>query len=157
MIGTENEILRKEVEQLKAEIAGMKSILSKHGLLEDVEEKVTIHPKLTDLERKISKVLMDFQITSNLKGYRYLKNAITMAFSKSEVTNTTTVMYPEIADKYDTTPTRVERAIRHAIEKSWNNSSHQDFDLFDKKPTNSQFIAMISERLWLDLEDDESA
>lgn len=107
----------------------------------------------------ISKMLHDLGIPSNMKGYQYLREAILMVYSDPSLVGAVTrVLYPRIGDKFNTTVTRVERAIRHAIEVSWNRG---DWDLMEEifghsvdidkaKPTNSEFIVTIADKLKLD-------
>ncbi len=111
-----------------------------------------------DLETQITKVIHRIGVPAHIKGYRYLRTAIMMAVEDREIINTVTkVLYPTVAERYDTTPSRVERAIRHAIEVAWDRG---DIDVLNSyfgytiqnsrgKPTNSEFIAMISDNLRL--------
>lgn len=108
---------------------------------------------------KVSKLLHDLGMPSHIKGYQYIRDAIIMMQEDaSYLGGITKNLYPEIAKKYGTTPSRVERAIRHAIEVSW---TRGDYDLMDEifghsvdfdraKPTNSEFLATISDRVHLD-------
>ena len=96
---------------------------------------------------------------SHIKGYQYIRDAIIMIYNNSSyIGGITKQLYPDIAKKFDTTPSRVERAIRHAIEVSW---SRGDYDLMDEifghsvdfdraKPTNSEFLATLADKLNLD-------
>ncbi|MBE6149513.1 MAG: sporulation transcription factor Spo0A [Firmicutes bacterium] len=113
----------------------------------------------SNLQVSISKILHDLGIPSHIKGYQFLRDAVGMVFEKPEmIGGITKELYPELAHKYDTTVSRVERAIRHAVEISWNRG---DIDLMDKifghsvdidraKPTNSEFIVTIADKLRLD-------
>lgn len=119
--------------------------------------------KLNDQEREvhiaISKILHQLGIPSHIKGYNYIRESVFLFYKNSDsYGGITKEIYPEVALKYSTTASRVERAIRHAIEVSWNRG---DYDLmeelfgnsvaFDKaKPTNSEFIASIADRLRYD-------
>ena len=114
--------------------------------------------KNIELEKKISKVLHNLGIPSHIKGYIYIRESIKLMYESSElVGGITKEIYPEIAKKYDSTISRVERAIRHAIEISWNRGDYDvmeeifgnsvDFDR--SKPTNSEFIATIADHLRL--------
>lgn len=114
--------------------------------------------KETDLslEIKVKDILHRLGIPAHIIGYPYLTDAIVLAVrDKNNLNKITHVLYPEVANKYGTTPSRVERAIRHAIETAWNRG---DVDILievfgntisiDKgKPTNSEFIALISDRI----------
>lgn len=109
---------------------------------------------MENTEVKISKLFKELGITPAILGHRYLKEAITMVIADETVLHgVTKILYPEIAKKFDTTASRVERAIRHAIEKSALNAN---IDLFEEifgytisvnkgKPTNSEFIASVAE------------
>ena len=123
--------------------------------LEDVREEV----KARDLERQVTAIIHEIGVPAHIKGYQYLREAITLAVADMEVINAVTkVLYPAVAKKFGTTASRVERAIRHAIEVAWDRG---DLDTLQKyfgytvsnakgKPTNSEFIAMIADRISLD-------
>ena len=105
-----------------------------------------------DLERRIFKFQTQLGIRSNIKGYNYIKTAITLAYNDSTILESVTKrLYPDIAKIYNTTASRVERAIRHAIETAWMNGNVDVInDIFgysvcaDKaKPTNSEFIEHV--------------
>ena len=110
------------------------------------------------LNEKVSKLLHDLGMPSHIKGYQYIRDAIIMMYNDSSyIGGITKQLYPSIAEKYDTTPSRVERAIRHAIEVSW---SRGDYDLMDEifghsvdfdraKPTNSEFLATLADKITL--------
>lgn len=111
-----------------------------------------------NLEAEVSSIIHEIGVPAHIKGYKYLREAISMAVVDMDVINAVTkVLYPEVAQRYNTTPSRVERAIRHAIELAWERG---DLDILQKyfgytvsnskgKPTNSEFIAMIADRLVL--------
>ncbi len=111
------------------------------------------------IELSITNILHSLGVPSHIKGYQYIRDSIYLMYKKpSLVGGITKELYPEIANRYETTASRVERAIRHAIEISWNRG---DYDLmeeifghsvdYDKaKPTNSEFIATIADKLRLD-------
>ena len=107
-------------------------------------------------QRKITKILHVLGVPSHIKGYIYIRESINIMYNSPEmVGGITKEIYPEIAKKFNTTPSRVERAIRHAIEISWNRGDYDTMDEifghsvdFDKsKPTNSEFIATIADHL----------
>ncbi|MDD4706113.1 MAG: sporulation transcription factor Spo0A [Bacilli bacterium] len=112
-----------------------------------------------DLKQAITNLLHSLGIPSHIKGYMYIRDGISLMYNKpSMIGAITKELYPEIADKYDTTTSRVERAIRHAIEVSW---SRGDYDLMEDifghsvdydraKPTNSEFIATLADKLRLE-------
>ncbi len=113
-----------------------------------------------DLEIYITEVMLDIGVPAHLKGYYYLRDAIMMAEKDAEVvTSITKLMYPVIAKRYKTTDQKVERAIRNAIEISWNRGNAQTFSrLFGyspqegkPRPTNSEYIARVADRIRLDI------
>ena len=113
----------------------------------------------SNLQVSITKILHELGIPSHIKGYQYIREGIGIVFENPDtIGGITKELYPELADKYDTTVSRVERAIRHAIEVSWNRG---DWDLMEEifghsvdidkaKPTNSEFIVTIADKLRLD-------
>lgn len=113
------------------------------------------------LETEVTSVIHEIGIPAHIKGYQYLRDAIIMAITDMDILNSITKqLYPNIAKNYNTTPSRVERAIRHAIEVAW---SRGKMDTIDKlfgytvnngkgKPTNSEFIALIADRLRLEMQ-----
>ena len=111
-----------------------------------------------DLETQVTKVIHQIGVPAHIKGYQYLRTAILMVISDKDVINAVTkVLYPTVARQYQTTSSRVERAIRHAIEVAWDRGDVDTLNSFfgytiqtDKgKPTNSEFIAMIADNLRL--------
>ena len=111
------------------------------------------------LETDITKMLHELGIPAHIKGYQYLRDAISMVVRDREMMEAVTkILYPEIAKKNYTSPSRVERAIRHAIEVAWGRGSLEVIDeLFGYtistgkgKPTNSEFIALIADKICLD-------
>lgn len=113
-----------------------------------------------DLETKVTNILHEIGVPAHIRGYHYMREAIIMAINDIDVLNyITKELYPAIAKKCNTTPSRVERAIRHAIEVAWSRGKVDAIDaLFGYtvnnhkgKPTNSEFIALIADRLRLEL------
>ncbi len=114
----------------------------------------------SDLEVMITDIIHQIGVPAHIKGYHYLREAIMLSIKNSEIINSVTkLLYPTVAKKYSTTSSRVERAIRHAIEVAWDRG---DIDVLNGyfgytiqnergKPTNSEFIAMISDKLRLKL------
>lgn len=112
----------------------------------------------SDIETQVTKIIHQIGVPAHIKGYQYLRTAILLAFRDSDIINSVTKMlYPSVAKKYATTTSRVERAIRHAIEVAWDRG---DIDTLNSyfgytiqnnrgKPTNSEFIAMIADNLRL--------
>ena len=117
-----------------------------------------------NLEALVTNIIHEVGVPAHIKGYQYLREAIMMVIKDTDVINQITKqLYPEIADKYHTTPSRVERAIRHAIEVSWNRG---DIELMEEvfghsvdydraKPTNSEFIVTLSDKLRLEFSKDK--
>ena len=112
------------------------------------------------IELRVTQILHEIGVPAHIKGYHYLRDSIMMSVEKPEIINAVTKqLYPSVAKKYQTTSSRVERAIRHAIEVAWDRG---DVDVLNSyfgytihndrgKPTNSEFIAMISDRLRLQI------
>ena len=110
------------------------------------------------LEIIVTEIIHDIGIPAHIKGYHYLRDAIIVSVRQgNEINSVTKILYPTIAKKHQTTPSRVERAIRHAIEVAWNRGNTDTLnDLFGYtincgkgKPTNSEFIALISDKIRL--------
>lgn len=111
-----------------------------------------------DLEKDVTDMIHEIGVPAHIKGYQYLREAIMMSVEDNEMLSSITkVLYPSIAKKYQTTPSRVERAIRHAIEVAWSRGRMETLDaLFGYtintgkgKPTNSEFIALIADKIRL--------
>ncbi len=136
------------------------------GFMEYSQEMLTVDSTTSSevmqkiqLEKEITDILHEIGIPAHIKGYMYLRTAIIETYMNVEfLGQITKVLYPEIARKYKTTSSRVERAIRHAIEVAWNRGNIDAIDdIFaytisasKAKPTNSEFIAMIADKLRLD-------
>jgi len=113
-----------------------------------------------NLENRVTKMLHSLGVPSHIKGYQYIRESVMLMYSNPFIIGgITKELYPAVADKYNTTASRVERAIRHAIEVSWNRG---DYDYMEElfgnsvdydraKPTNSEFIATVADKLRLDL------
>lgn len=118
------------------------------------------------IETLVTNIIHEIGVPAHIKGYQYLREAIIIAVNDMDVINAITkVLYPEVAKTFGTTPSRVERAIRHAIEVAWDRG---DLDTLQKffgytvsntkgKPTNSEFIALIADKLQLQLKSAEAA
>ena len=124
---------------------------------EDTTQDIVSREK--ELENHVTNMLHEIGIPAHIKGYHYLRDAIIMAVDDMDVLNAITkVLYPTVAKKYQTTSSRVERAIRHAIEVAWNRGKLDTLDeLFGYtvstgkgKPTNSEFIALIADTIQLE-------
>lgn len=110
------------------------------------------------LERQITEVIHEIGIPAHIKGYQYVREAILIAVQDMDVINAVTkVLYPEVAHRFSSTPSRVERAVRHAIEVAWDRGDLETLQKYfgytvnsaKGKPTNSEFIAMIADRIRL--------
>ncbi|MDD2238593.1 MAG: sporulation transcription factor Spo0A [Bacilli bacterium] len=133
--------------------------LEKHIINSVINTSTELTIANQDLKQAITNLLHSLGIPSHIKGYMYIRDGISLMYNKpSMIGAITKELYPEIADKYDTTTSRVERAIRHAIEVSW---TRGDYDLMEDifghsvdydraKPTNSEFIATLADKLRLE-------
>lgn len=108
--------------------------------------------------RRFTDIIHEIGVPAHIKGYQYLREAIILTIGDMDMINAVTkVLYPEVAKKFNTTPSRVERAIRHAIEVAWDRGDIETLQNFFSytvsnikgKPTNSEFIAMIADCLSL--------
>jgi len=111
-----------------------------------------------DLEKEVTDMIHDIGVPAHIKGYQYLRDAIVMSVKDPlMISAITKILYPTIAKNFQTTPSRVERAIRHAIEVAWSRGKMETLEgLFGYtintgkgKPTNSEFIALISDKIRL--------
>ncbi len=116
------------------------------------------HEVIHDLEQDVTNMIHEIGVPAHIKGYQYLREAIMMSVEDSAmISSITKILYPTIAKRFQTTPSRVERAIRHAIEVAWSRGRMETLDaLFGYtidtgkgKPTNSEFIALIADRIRL--------
>lgn len=112
-----------------------------------------------NLQISITKILHELGIPSHIKGYQYIREGISIIYTKPQkIGGITKELYPELANKFETTTSRVERAIRHAIEVSWNRGNWDlmeeifghSVDIDKAKPTNSEFIVTIADKLRLE-------
>ncbi|MBR2967975.1 MAG: sporulation transcription factor Spo0A [Clostridia bacterium] len=111
------------------------------------------------LEERITKIFISVGIPPHIKGYQYLREAIKLSIEDPDIINSITKkLYPGVAAKFDTSPSKVERAIRHAIEVGWNRGKIENINsLFgvrvysqNEKPTNGEFIALVADKLLLE-------
>lgn len=111
-----------------------------------------------ELEVEITNIIHEIGVPAHIKGYQYIRDAILMCINDADMINSITkILYPEISKKYQTTPSRVERAIRHSIEVAWNRGNPDVIEEYfgytvsdgKGKPTNSEFIALIADKLRL--------
>ena len=160
-----SDIIRKVSEQ------GVKYYLLKPFELTELEKRILEVSKLEhqgnksiniykhNLQVSITSILHELGVPSHIKGYQYIRESIMIVYDRPEIIGgITKELYPEVAKKYDTTVSRVERAIRHAIEVSWNRGSWDlmedifghSIDIDKAKPTNSEFIVTIADKLKLE-------
>lgn len=125
----------------------------------DTQESKTINLYHSNLQISITKMLHELGMPSHIKGYQYIREGITMIYNDPNIIGgITKELYPELASKFDTTVSRVERAIRHAIEVSWNRGNWDymeelfghSVDIDKAKPTNSEFIVTVADKLRLE-------
>ncbi len=118
------------------------------------------------IEALVTSIIHEIGVPAHIKGYQYLREAIIIAVNDMDVINAITkVLYPQVAKTFQTTPSRVERAIRHAIEVAWDRGDLDTLQRFfgytvsntKGKPTNSEFIALIADKLQLQLKNAEAA
>ncbi|MCC8128917.1 MAG: sporulation transcription factor Spo0A [Clostridiales bacterium] len=124
-----------------------------------LRNSATVTPKAyQNMETLVTSIIHEIGVPAHIKGYQYLREAILIAVDDMDVINAVTkVLYPEVAKRYGTTASRVERAIRHAIEVAWDRGDLETLQKYfgytvsnaKGKPTNSEFIAMIADRLQL--------
>lgn len=120
----------------------------------------TVSQAAANIEEMVTSVIHEIGVPAHIKGYQYLREAIMIAVKDMDVINAITkVLYPQVAKTFATTPSRVERAIRHAIEVAWDRGDLETLQTFfgytvsntKGKPTNSEFIALIADRLQLQM------
>jgi two-component system response regulator (stage 0 sporulation protein A) len=133
------------------------------GITKERAKAPAIKPAATDnrtpdIETQVTKIIHQIGVPAHIKGYQYLRTAILLTVNDSDIINSVTkILYPSVAKKYQTTTSRVERAIRHAIEVAWDRgdvdtlNSYFGYTIQNNrgKPTNSEFIAMIADNLRL--------
>ena len=124
------------------------------------------HTDKISIETLVTGIIHEIGVPAHIKGYQYLREAIIIAVNDMDVINAITkVLYPQVAKTFQTTPSRVERAIRHAIEVAWDRGDLDTLQRFfgytvsntKGKPTNSEFIALIADKLSLQLKSSEVA
>ena len=127
---------------------------------EQTQSKTFFNAKANNqLEEKITNIFITVGIPAHIKGYQFLREAIKLAIANPEIINSITKkLYPTIAEKYDTSASKVERAIRHAIEVAWNRGKIENINnLFgikvyssNEKPTNGEFIALVADKMLIE-------
>jgi two-component system response regulator (stage 0 sporulation protein A) len=146
------EILANRIRQLAANSSSVASA----GTAMAAKSNVVHLNKTKNLDANITSIIHEIGVPAHIKGYQYLREAITMVYNNIEILGAITkTLYPAIAEKFKTTPSRVERAIRHAIEVAWTRGnidsiSHlfgYTINISKSKPTNSEFIALVADKL----------
>lgn len=127
---------------------------------QSTKSKEIFNTKSTNqIEEKITNIFITVGIPAHIKGYQFLREAIKLAIANPEIINSITKkLYPTIAEKYDTSASKVERAIRHAIEVAWNRGKIENINnLFgikvyssNEKPTNGEFIALVADKMLIE-------
>ncbi len=139
--------------------------------LEEIRGGESLRPSIrrndkTSIETMVTGIIHEIGVPAHIKGYQYLREAIIIAVNDMDVINAITkVLYPQVAKTFQTTPSRVERAIRHAIEVAWDRGDLDTLQRFfgytvsntKGKPTNSELIALIADKLQLQLKSSEVA
>ena len=125
----------------------------------EIKEGKNLNLYHNNLQISVTKILHELGVPSHIKGYQYIREGILMLYDRPEmIGGITKELYPEIAIKYNTTVSRVERAIRHAIEVSWNRGDWElmeeifghSVDIDKAKPTNSEFVVTVADKLRLE-------
>lgn len=156
------ELLIKRIRELKNYIPTQKanSFIAREPKTKYVELPENAERSRENLEALVTNIIHEVGVPAHIKGYQYLREAIIMVINDIDVINQITKsLYPKIASKFNTTPSRVERAIRHAIEVAWGRGQQEAVESIfgytisasKGKPTNSEFIAMIADKLRLEL------
>lgn len=131
-----------------------------NNLPRHTDKSETVTRQEVDLELRVTNMIHEVGVPAHIKGYQYLRDAIMMTVKDMNIINAITkVLYPTVARHYDTTSSRVERAIRHAIEVAWDRGDVETLQKFfgytvsqtKGKPTNSEFISMLADKLRLEL------
>lgn len=140
------------------QVSGKPSAMIKRPL-PSFRSTTTVDGKPKNLDASITSIIHEIGVPAHIKGYMYLREAISMVYNDIELLGSITkVLYPDIAKKYNTTASRVERAIRHAIEVAWSRGNIDSISslfgytvsMSKAKPTNSEFIAMVADKLRLE-------
>lgn len=123
------------------------------------QKSVTVRDFVRSIDERLATIFVSIGIPPHIKGYQFLRDGVKCVVDEPSLINSITRgLYPEIAKKYDTTPSKVERAIRHAIEVAWNRGKIENINsLFgvkiysaNEKPTNGEFIALLADKMLLE-------
>lgn len=150
----DNDMILNRIKHLKNKSSGRVREIRKVGTYDNKSDYME-----KNLEVDVTNIIHEIGVPAHIKGYQYLRDSIIMSVEDMEMLNSITkILYPTIAKKHQTTPSRVERAIRHAIEVAWSRGKMDTIDeLFGYtvstgkgKPTNSEFIALIADKIRLE-------
>jgi len=150
----DNEMVLNRIKHLKNKTSGRNREFRKFSSFDQKSDYME-----RNLEMDVTNIIHEIGVPAHIKGYQYLRDSIIMSVEDMEMLNSITkILYPTIAKKHQTTPSRVERAIRHAIEVAWSRGKMDTIDeLFGYtvstgkgKPTNSEFIALIADKIRLE-------
>lgn len=158
----ESEIMRNGASYLMVKPFSTKTLVKRiKNLNSNIKTTKKVNNSEITLEEKITKMIQEIGVPAHIKGYRYIRTGIFFCVKNDSVLSSVTkILYPKIAKTYNSTPSRVERAIRHAIEVAWDRG---DVDVLNSyfgytikgskgKPTNSEFIAMLADKIKLEHE-----
>lgn len=156
--GAQYFIIKPQTPEYIAGIVKMFSQIEEKGIIIKPQAEALKPKEKVDIEEVVTSIIHELGVPAHIKGYQYIRTAILMVIENMDMLNYITKrLYPEIAKKYGTTSSRVERAIRHSIEVAWNRGRAETMnDIFGYtvhtgkgKPTNSEFIAMVADRIRL--------
>ena len=142
-----------DYDSVRNHIASLLRARSSYSKAEEAQDETAF-----DIETQVTRIIHQIGVPAHIKGYQYLRTAIMLTIQDCEIINAVTkILYPSVAKKYSTTTSRVERAIRHAIEVAWDRGDIETLNSYfgytiqttRGKPTNSEFIAMIADNLRL--------
>ena len=142
----------------------LESVVQHLNLMREGTPEPAATPKQHAIETLVTNVIHEIGVPAHIKGYQYVRYAIILAVENMDVINSITkTLYPKVAEQFGTTPSRVERAIRHAIEVAWDRGDLETLQHYfgytvsntKGKPTNSEFIALIADKLRLQLRSGE--
>lgn len=159
-LGAKHFILKPQSNEAIADTLRAFSRIGKSSQRSSFQQETTHTPQTFDLETLVTGFIHELGVPAHIKGYQYIRTAIMMVVDNMELLNyITKQLYPAIAKKYGTTSSRVERAIRHSIEVAWTRGKPETMDeifgyTIDNgkgKPTNSEFIAMVADRIRLQI------
>jgi len=154
----DSEVLAARIRMLARQSKG--NLDKNSGLVLSKADLSPVQENEPDIETMVTKIIHEVGIPAHIKGYQYLRHSIMLVIDNLDIINSVTKqLYPSVAKDFNTTPSRVERAIRHAIEVAWDRGDTDTLNSFfgytianaKGKPTNSEFIAMIADQLRLKL------